>query len=328
MLRRSSVAALALCWSFLPVAPAQPASEPYRVDLTLAANCPAAGTFGRQLETRTRRLRRALPEERALVFALEIAPSSPGVVGRLTLREPDGTMTVRVLPGNTCAEVVNALALVAAILVDAKASTAPLQIQISEVVPAAGPPDQRPLRQSRGRSPRPWGFDVHLGAGLEEGALPSVAWGPMLELAVLPPLEPLPGAAILLSVRKTGSGPLRRVGGVASFSWTAARLGLCPWRWPERTIVAIRPCASLELGLLAVDAEETTNPTDQQLTWVAPGLLLVWELRLPRAILLGADLGANAVANRAKFFFGPQETVHTVPLFGFSADVFAGLWFP
>jgi hypothetical protein len=99
---------------------------PFVVEASPGAVCESGETFATQLLRRTSRIRTATPGEEAVVFRVEVVGGVERPFGRLSVRELDGTRTERELRGATCQEVIAALALIAAILVDPNASLAPL----------------------------------------------------------------------------------------------------------------------------------------------------------------------------------------------------------
>ncbi len=120
------LAGLAVGFVSLARAGAAEPRTPIRVESVAGATCPSGETFGVQLLRRTDRVREARAGERAVVFRVELVGSAKRPLGRLTVEEPDGTLTEREVPGATCQEVVSAMALIAAVLVDPNASLEPL----------------------------------------------------------------------------------------------------------------------------------------------------------------------------------------------------------
>ena len=111
---------------------AQPAPSPIYVTLRLAPECQGASNFAERLLSRTHRLRRANPGEPGIVFDIAARPFQTGFVGQLQIQELDGRYTQRSVEGATCDGVINALAFVAAVLVDPEAA--------QRVAPPAAPP--------------------------------------------------------------------------------------------------------------------------------------------------------------------------------------------
>jgi hypothetical protein len=118
------------------------APTPFRVESLPGSSCPTGDPFATQLLRRTDRIREAVGDERGLVFRLEVTPGKHQTSGRLTVRELDGSETEREVAGASCQEVISAMVLIAAILVDPNASLEPLPPPKTE--PAKPPPPAPP----------------------------------------------------------------------------------------------------------------------------------------------------------------------------------------
>ena len=116
---------------------AQPAPTPIYVTTRLATECHAGSDFAQQLLGRTHRLRWAYPGEPGIMFDVAANAIQGGFLGQLQIRELDGRFTQRSVEGNTCDGVINALAFVAAVLVDPEAAehTAPAALVASAPAP-------------------------------------------------------------------------------------------------------------------------------------------------------------------------------------------------
>jgi hypothetical protein len=151
---------------------------PFRVESLPGATCASGDPFATQLLRRTNRIREAVGEERALVFRLEVTPAKARTLGRLTVRELDGSELEREVVGADCEEVVSAMVLIAAILVDPNASLDPLPSPRTEPPrppptapprPPEGAPASPDSVTPAGRSP-PRGAVVRPRASIEEEA--------------------------------------------------------------------------------------------------------------------------------------------------------------
>ena len=99
--------------------------EPLGVDYTAPDGCPPASSFFSEITARTPRARAARSGERARVLHVKVTRRGEAHVGTLAVEDTTGTGSAREVSGGTCAEVVGALALVAALAVDPHASVAP-----------------------------------------------------------------------------------------------------------------------------------------------------------------------------------------------------------
>jgi hypothetical protein len=317
--------AAALCSAQL--ASAQPPAQPFRLDYSEAPGCAAREEFYWQLQARTHRLRRAHPGEQALMLTVRLSVSGDQVDGLVELREPDGRATVRRVSGETCSEVVAALALVTAVMVDPEALTEPVIRKASgrhiEPVPSA-PPAPPP-------EPRPWRFGLLGGASLQTAAAPE----PLLvyggEIEILPAAGWLPEPVLALSLHRGRSDRIQARRGQAEFAWTSGRLSACPTRWPARSPAAFRPCLSLDVGALRGTGFEVQNAASRGALWLAPGGVIRWELLVGDWLVMVADGGALIPLVRTRFYFGPsadKSTVYRIPVAGLTAGVRAGVRFP
>jgi hypothetical protein len=201
--------AAALCSAQL--AWAQPPAQPFRLDYSAAPGCAAREDFYWQLQARTHRLRPAHPGEQALMLTVRLSVSGDQVDGLVELREPDGRATVRRVSGETCSEVVAALALVTAVMVDPDALTEPVirkasgrHIKPVPSAPPAPPPEPRPRR-----------FGVLRGASLQTAAAPEPLLVYTAEIEVLPAPGWLPELALALSLHRGRSDRIEAGGGQA-----------------------------------------------------------------------------------------------------------------
>jgi hypothetical protein len=346
---------------------------PFRVESLPGATCPSGDPFATQLLRRTDRIREAEGDERAVVFRLEVTPGKDHTSGRLTVRELDGNQTEREVAGASCQEVVSAMVLIAAILVDPNASLEPLAPPSPPKPPkprepprpASGTPE--PFAPPRagpvipaGRTPPP-GAVVRPRSSIEHGArrAPSERRrgasndGPSRKASALGRLSvgagvgfalesapvPVPAAGVVIS----GSAALERdsilsplvegsavrtqtvrVGtpsGLAEFRFSSLRLLACPVRFPRSSIVAVRPCALGEVGVLEGIGKVTDDPALVSARWVAIGGALRASVRLVGPLTLVGQGALVVPLIRHQFYFdpeGPETTALEVASAGFS----------
>jgi hypothetical protein len=119
---------------------AQDAPEPLAVAYEAPEGCPAADAFFREITARTTRARAAQPNERARVMHVVVAKQGEEYAGRLWIQDANASSTARSVSGKTCREVVGALALIGALSVDPRASTAPIAASPLATSPSATEP--------------------------------------------------------------------------------------------------------------------------------------------------------------------------------------------
>lgn len=229
---------------------AQPALSPIYVTVHLAPECQGVSDFAGRLLSRTHRLRWAYPGEPGIVFDVAAQPIPMGYAGQLQIRELDGRTTHRSVEGTTCDGVINALAFVAAVLVDPAQSVEP--------APAPLPPPPPPPAAMPPEPPAPRAFS--LGLGLTSGFTTATA-----------PAYIQPNLGVRLNMAWDGRGlsPWITVGLDQRFDSTAtstltaagrsesikttlggwnAHMALSPMRWPATGYYSLRPVALFEIG--------------------------------------------------------------------------------
>jgi hypothetical protein len=139
---------------------------PFRVESLPGATCSSGDPFAAQLLRRTERVREAVGDEPAVVFRLDVNLGKNRAAGRLTVREPDGSELERDVAGASCQEVVSAMVLIAAILLDPNASLEPLPVPEPPRPPP--PPPRAPPSSDR---PAPVGPVIPAGRTPPTGAL-------------------------------------------------------------------------------------------------------------------------------------------------------------
>jgi hypothetical protein len=104
----------------------QVATEPIRIDFHAHDGCPDEGKFTGEVRARTAKARIAFPAEPARFFRVNVTRDRGTTKsrGKLTIEDPGGAVSVREVSGESCGEVVSALALITALAIDPKASTA------------------------------------------------------------------------------------------------------------------------------------------------------------------------------------------------------------
>src|SRR5262249_31537182 len=97
--------------AFAGAARAEAGDVPVRVVYGAPTGCPSEDAFFAEVAARTPRARRAAEEAPARTFEVSLMKGSEASFGRVTIRDADGTASERDVTGDTCGEVVSALAL-------------------------------------------------------------------------------------------------------------------------------------------------------------------------------------------------------------------------
>lgn len=259
-----------------------PESVPVRVRAELGLDCPSAESFLTRILARTPRARRAEATETGRQFELSVSPNGAAHQGTLVVQggaEP----TRREVVADSCEEVIEALALVAALTIDPDAVTSPLpnrRVQAAAPLPAAPcpaapepavpeacpgvatvpalpvttvvPAEHPSPPRTREDSASPRGFRVSAGLQAE------LAVGPTSP-QILPvgrlwvgggPLKDGRFAPTVGVSAAFGSRSVESSAGGADFTWMAFRLDGCAFDFLPGERWALRPCMSAEAGIL------------------------------------------------------------------------------
>jgi hypothetical protein len=230
------------------------------------------------------------------VFDIAAQAFQGGFIGQLQIQEIDGRFTQRSVEGTTCDGVINALAFVAAVLVDPEAA------QRIETQPPAPPPLQPPSAAPGFEAPRifDWGIGVTLG----------------VTSATANSIQPNIGGRLTLEWNNPGFSPWISLGYDQRFNSTthtvldatqnqavdtkfggwAANVAFSPVRWPAAGYYFLRPAALLEIGQLSSNAsllsgQNVTVSSPQSRPWLAPGLGVSAEARISNPVAAIADVG-------------------------------------
>lgn len=303
----------------VPAARAQPSevaeAEPFRLVWSSSAGCHDEGVFLAELSDRTARLRKARTDEHAITLIVETFHSDAGVRGQLTVRKPDGDLTVREVPGVSCQEVEAAMALIAALMVD------PLAGQARH---ARIEPNFKPDAPPRPRPPA-WSFRAEQRLSARTAIAPVLSWGQALAILLTHEagaLKPSVGIAAELADATT-SAPH----GSADFALAAVQLAVCPLGLQPGDAWDLRACATAELGRLRGSGFATPAPASQAIVWSSAGIELEARYELLRPLWLGLEGGLTFPFSRERFYVLPNETLHQVPSWGLTLGVGLGLRF-
>jgi len=346
------------------VPPDDAGAEPIAVRVDAAPGCPGERDFFDQIHARTRRVRRAAAGERARTIRVSIE-SGARSVGRLELDDGSGATASRVVSAASCAQVVEALAFVAALWIDPAArrpeaqagdaarddaeaapvnagdaadvdGSAPAASEAAIVAAAedagtpAAPRAERPV--SATPSPRPFRFGAGAGFDAEGLAAPGPLFGLRVFVDVAAERDALIAPAARLSFARHASDDLTVPGASARFTWWVARLDGCPIAFRVSDVVALRPCATLEAGALHAEGIDALAPQSRTRPWLAPGALARVEWSAAAWLVLGGEAGVIAPLLRENFVFLPDSrpggAVYTPPVVAAHAAIAAEVPFP
>jgi hypothetical protein len=329
--------------------------QPFRVTFSTAAGCGSARAFEDEVLKRTDRLRLAESGETALGLSVELQPTTQGIEGRLTLRETDGHVSERAVPGGGCEEVLSAMALIAALTVDPLARpdrevpiasrrpvnesdtskpVRPKRESPKRVVPTREPRKaETPEESVEPRAPEPanakrgLGFGVGQRVTLQTAVMPGATLGLGVHAELVVTSPSLLAPRIRFSGIFSQSGDITAAEGRAQFDWITARLQACPVRFGFDQSWNIRPCAYFDAGRLRGEGFDIEPHHQKSVFWTAAGVELSGEVRLFGPLTLGAEAGLLLPFRRDRFRFDPDTDLHDVPAAGFSGGVGLGLFF-
>jgi hypothetical protein len=288
-----------------------------------------AGVLGR-----TRRARAAGPGDEksgTRTFTIALAQRDGASEGRLVVRTPDGGETEREVTGDTCEEVVSALALIVALTIDPHASTSsavapppapppadppappPAEPAASPPVPAP-PADVAPARPPR--EPR-WRFSVSAEASAAAGIAPRWVIGVPLAVHAQSPSRGLLSPSFHLGVQRASSGSIDvdAHGATAAFDWTVGTADACPGRVRYAAFSA-EPCLRFEAGTLHGAGGAIAPAREATRAWVALGALGRASFSLAPPLFVALESGLHLPLTRTTYYFEPNTTIYRAPAVG------------
>jgi hypothetical protein len=295
-------------------------AEPFRLVWSSSAGCGHASAFLAELSARTTLLRESQADEHAITLIVETFPAPTGVRGQLTVRKPDGDLSVREVPGQNCEEVQSAMALIAALMVDPLAAGGEALSQSPSPRPAAPGPDVSPIRAEAD-----WSLRVEQRLTARTAIAPDLTWGQgfagMLTWETSG-VRPSLGLSAQIA-RATTSAPQGR----AELDWAASQLSICPLGFAPNRAWDFRTCAVLQVGRLRGVGFQTQNPATKSIIWSSAGLELQARYSMVGPLWLGGEGALTLPFSRERFYFDPDHTLHRVPAWGLSFGLGSGLHF-
>lgn len=320
---------------------AQSARVPVSLEYAAHPECPAEPAFISQVELRSPRVELVSPENAGWRMSVTILREGTGSRGWLRIVDPAGQTSERSVAAASCAEVVSALALVAALTADPDATeqktapadqpnTAPgLPAETQEIDrkverPAARPVVRSPLGPTRAVAPsgvRHWwamGLDVSGQTAL--GPNPTAVLGLFLEGGLGEAEWLLPAARLRVA---QGSQTITTASNIeVSVTCTTARLEISFQALRPTDRLAVRPGVYFEAGTYVGDFQDdrvVAEPDNLRTQWATVGIMSRGTYRVigPLALELSAGAFMPLIANTFSFS-GPQddETIYDVPFAG------------
>ncbi len=328
-----------------------------RIEYRAPTECPNAANFIAEVSARTHRahLSDAATNADPATSTITVAVAADGAAFRGTLRiaRAETVTSERAVTGDTCVEVVSALALIAALELDPGASTAALPAAVATTTPSAPPPATStapppsatpfvldptlparapaslatPPRTTSGRE------RVRFSAGIEGdaivGLVPSALLGGGAFAEAFAPWRGAP--SIRLSAFAAAAHPTFTGSIGARVQFALARLDVCPLALGGRPI-ELRFCATLDGGVIMTRGSGVDVPQSVAKPWFAPGLRSRVSWTTPSGIF--AELGGGLTVPLVRYPFdydegtNPPLRAYRVSPIGAAVTVSAGYHFP
>ena len=318
------------------------AERSYSLLYEAAADCPDATVLTRAIESRT-------------PGAVQQTSDTAVVRLRVQLRA-DGTSTLwvdlpeggsrREFPAAACADAVASMAVISSMVLEAGAAgrAAATQSMMDRAEPAAPPAEPAaqatpnapsakaraasptaPAQRTPSAAPKPTRARVAFPAGalLESAVARGAALGASVGVAAWlePPQPSLWQPGIRLEVLGTLPATVHAAQGDAVLRLLAARLHVCPLRFPIGATLRLFPCVTGDLGSLS--ARGSGASLDQRATktmpWRALGGTLRAELAWGHLVSLESWLSLRGLTRVDRFVFSPDFTAYQVPQWSLGA---------
>ena len=320
--------------------------ERVRVELSVPDSCAQGERFWSQVRERLGTAWEAAPGELARTIRVTVAVNAGRYVARIELTDARGRQVVRAVAGAECEQVIDSIALITVLAIQAQVDelisrSEPSETSSPATEPAPSDPSTKPATPSKpddslARAPPPTAepaastpmMKLRLGgrAGIQQGVGPGVAtiFGGFFGVA-------WPQVALGLALDAGGTGWVRAQDVRAEFDLLAGRLEGC-WRLrtPEEAL-SVEPCVFVQGGVLSGQAARQLPGVSQgrrgSTLWLAPGLLAAMRGELG-PVFLGLEASGAVSLNQESFFVEVEtRTVYQVPWITVSVALGAGVVF-
>ncbi len=314
---------------------------PVQIEYEPRAGCPSADSFVRELLARAPRARLALPGEHARTLVARVRPApGRGLEGSLVVREPAAPTTERVVRAESCDEVVTALAVIAAVVIDpvtARTGTVETTAPSTDAKPSADDGAPAPTPVAPARPPlvptpesvsggpaerRRWTISAGLGGGIVAGSAPTVLLSVPVFVEVSQDGRDMVSPSVRLRFERTFTssnsegGAFLRTGGATDLCPIALALALA-----ARSLRA-QPCMRAELAALSAKGRGVDPVRSDVRPWFAVGAVARVRIELAPPVFVELEASALVPAVRDRFYVEPFAVVYRAPAVG-GASAFA-----
>jgi hypothetical protein len=310
--------------------------EAVRLDFAAHEGCPDKDAFFAGVRARTARVRHAAAGEAARIFRVRVTRDGHRSQGELGIFDELGQTDTRSIEGESCSEVMSALALIAALSIDPSASSADAPASRLASPPSAAPgsplaesatADRTPAaapRSLQGPAEARWVWTV----GVQGGAVAMGDLGVTFSSTVFVDGSRNRGARLGPSWRlgftySDGNASSSAGTDAGTFRWWLLNVSGCPFAATLGN-VSLRPCLSMDAGVLHAVTDETLT-TDRG--WFSAGLLGRAEWVPLGSFHLEAQAGAMLPLVRDPYFIQPA-TLYEVPAVAAVATLGLGVTIP
>jgi hypothetical protein len=286
------------------VAYGQPSVATLRVDYSAEAGCPTEADFRARIGARLRR--RVEKADAASAYAVKVEKRDHRFIGRLGVRAADGSASDREVEGDTCDDVVAALAVVTALAIDAQAAAVPaVEAPLRQEPPTPAAPSALASASAAAAVPPPGGGARVRPPAIPEDAAARLTLGAQLLYGDLmgPPSF---GARVFaeppIDATDLGVGPLRidadlevssdlpAAGGSASLLRAALAVDGC-LLGVAVGVLRLASCVRIEGGLLEANSKGTSPARSARRGWLALALPVRGRMPLWGPLVLDAEFG-------------------------------------
>lgn len=318
--------------------------ERVRVELKMPANCAERERFFNHLRDKLGNGWEAAPDELARTIDVSVTSEGARYVARIELTDARGRRVIRAVAGAECANVVDGIALITVLAIQAQLDellnrsdpVEPGPVETESSPPATAPskrttPDRSLVRRPDARGSTRSALTFRLGgrAGFQQGIGPELApiFGGFAGVA----WESL---ALGLAFDAAATGEVRPNNVPVELELWAARLDGCARFRPSSLNLTVEPCAFFQAGRLTAQGIRAVpvvaQPSRGSTAWLVPGLLVAVRTNAG-PFFVGLEASAGISLDREHFYVeaegGGRRTVFQVPAITSGSALCAGVAF-
>jgi len=342
--RYGLVAGLGLWMTVARHASAGSTERTFHVDYEASESCPGQAWFVEAVSRRAAGSQHVAAAEAVIRFRVELQVGKSALWVML-----DEGQSRREFSGDSCADIAEAIVVVAAMVVEAApadrlatsdgvvssttpASTSPPAPEVPVSTPiVAPPPTASSARATAAPRPTPridsstepgrWAFAVGAGPATETAVASTAAFGGVAGVELSWHRERRWGFAGHLEALATLPRTETSSRGNAELRLATGRASVCGVR--SFAAFRLQPCLTLDVGALRAlgIGDQVDNATPQTMPWIAGGLALRTEYWLGRSIAVEAALGARLLQRHDNFYLRPGHSVYQVPAGSFGLQI-------